>query len=703
MSKILSKVVVLTIIVSVIAANPVFAKQPAALAKYPALAAKVRPALVVPQTLEAEPGPVEAQAPAPALAPSQAMTITILHTNDVHGHVDEWESWGAMYGGAPRLATKIKEIRAANDNVLLLDAGDQFMGTLFYRLFKADIITETMNALGYDAMAVGNHEFDDGPSELARLADGADFPILSANINVTAEPLLNGKIKPSTVITLSGEPIGIVGLTTPETENISSPGPNVTFSDTVTSLQAAVDDLTAQGINKIIALTHVGYDHDLTLAQQVSGVDVIVGGHSHTFLYTPPDGAAGPYPTEVVAPNGDPVLIVTDFEWAKYLGHLDVVFDASGVVSSYSGNPILMDTSVLTDATVDALLEPYRAEVEALRNTYVGTSTVEIPISVGGKRICRFGECRMGNLVADAMLWKINSINPDDPYDIAIQNGGGLRAPIDAGPISVGEVLEVLPFGNTIATFEITGTHIITALENGVSRYPPREDGRFPQVAGMRYTWNPNKPAGSRIESVTVFNGTAYVPLQEDAVYKVVTNNFMRTGGDGYTVFEDYAIDPYDAGPPLDQAVMDYIEAFSPIAPAIEGRITGPDIVVYPLELSQELIAGNTVSDTLTILNMGDVTRTWNLTQTTVVDWLTMTPTSGVLPPEEGVITGTVTLFLPDSVDVELTFDASGLDEGVYTTTLEVTSDAEEPAVNVPVTLTVNLVKIYLPLVMKNF
>jgi 5'-nucleotidase/UDP-sugar diphosphatase len=696
MPRILSKATIAAIILSIAIAMPVFAQRPTAPANYDLPVAKTNPVYTIPKAVP------QGLAQAPMIAPSQAMTLTILHTNDFHGRVDEWESGGSVYGGSARLATKIKEFRDAQDNVLLLDAGDQFLGTLFYSLYKADIITVTMNALGYDAMTIGNHEFDDGPAELARLIDGADFPVVSANINAEAEPLLAGKIEPSTIITVSGEPIGIVGLTTPETENISSPGPNVVFSDTVTSLQAAVDDLTAKGIDKIIALTHVGYWEDIALAEAVTGVDVIVGGHSHTFLYTPVDGAAGLYPTVVTAPDDNPVLIVTANEWGRYLGHLDVAFDALGVVSNYAGNPILMSSTTITnDAAVDALLDPYRTEVEALKNTNIGTSTVEIPISVGGRRVCRFGECAMGDLVADAMLWKVNSINPADQYHVAIQNGGGLRAPIDVGPVSVGEVMEVLPFGNTIATFAITGTYIVDALENGVSRFPPTEDGRFPQVAGMRYTWNPNMPAGSRIVSVEVLSGTTYVPLNESAVYKVVTNNFMRTGGDGYTVFDEYAINPYDAGPPQDQALIDYVQAFSPIAPTLEGRVAGLDIVVNPLELSAEMYQSETTTETLTVYNMGAVTRTWHISET--AGWLSVSPVSGTLAPQVGVITGTETLMLPGTVGVAVVLDATGLAADTYTTVLTATSNAPgEAPIEVPVMLTVSARRIFLPLIMKN-
>jgi 5'-nucleotidase / UDP-sugar diphosphatase len=189
--------------------------------------------------------------------------LTLLHTNDYHARVDEYNRNGARcteataaagqcIAGAPRVAQVVDNIQSYNENVLVLDASDQFQRTLFFTLFQGDVLNETMNYIGYDAMAVGKHEFDSGPATLA------DF-------------------------------IGVIGLTTPETENISSPGPNITFNDSVTSLQDSVDVLTLMGVDKIIALTHQGYEQDLELAEQVSSVDVIISGHSHTFTYSPTD------------------------------------------------------------------------------------------------------------------------------------------------------------------------------------------------------------------------------------------------------------------------------------------------------------------------------------------------------------------------------------------------------------------------------
>ena len=555
-------------------------------------------------------------------APDQAFDLTILHTNDYHGRVDQYNRNGARctaaddtaglcIAGSSRLQTLVEEIRAAETNVLLVDAGDQFQGTLFYGLFKADVVTDTMNAIGYDAMTIGNHEFDDGPAELARLADGADFPIVSANVDVSAEPLLAGKIAPTAVVTRSGEPIGIIGVTTPEAENISSPGPNVVFNDPVTSVQAAADALTAMGIDKIVVLSHMGYEEDKLLAAAVSDVDVIVGGHSHTFIYSPtvplkfsppeypqydPLSPAGSYPTVISSLDAEPVLVVTAFNWGTFLGRLDVGFDATGLVTEFGGNPIFVGADTAKSATMETILDKYRPALETLIATEVGTTTVDLPLTAGGSRICRLGECLLGNVVADAMLWKAQQMDPGAGYQIAFQNGGGLRAPILAGPVTMGEVLETLPFGNAIATFELTGTHVIAALENGIRTYPS-ENGGFTQVSGLRYYVDPGKPAGSRVTDVDVWNSTTmvYEPLDPNAVYKCVTNDFMRKGGDYYTMFRDYAINPYDFGPALDEALADYLETFSPITPMIEGRV-----VLYPK-----------ADKVITILHTNDTHGSW--------------------------------------------------------------------------------------------
>ena len=511
--------------------------------------------------------------------------LVILHTNDVHARIDQFDSRGntcdedelaegECLGGVARRKTVVDQIRGEGGNVLLLDGGDQFQGTLFFNQYQGAAAQEMMNALGYDAMAVGNHEFDSGPGTLGSFIDGANFPVLAANIDASAEPTLAGKIEAYTVVDAGGEKIGIVGYTTEDTEILSSPGPNVKFNNIEASVQAAIDELTAQGVNKIIAVSHGGFGKDREVAANVTGLDVIVAGHTNTYLSNADEDASGPYPTVVTGPDGNPVLLVSDFTWGKYLGRLDVGFDENGVATTYSGEPILLDNSVAQDAAIQARVDELAVPLTELLNKGTGSAAVDLD---GERENCRFGECVMGNLITDAILWKTAA----EGTQIAFQNGGGIRASIPAGDVTVGDVLTVLPFGNAIATFEITGEEVVQALENGVSRAENPENegtGRFAQVSGLRYSWDPNQPVGSRIVSVELRNADgSYGPLDLAATYKVASNDFNRNGGDDYEVFAT-ARNAYDFGPSLDEAVAQYIAANSPVAATTEeAPVTLPE------------------------------------------------------------------------------------------------------------------------------
>ncbi|MCV6595161.1 MAG: 5'-nucleotidase/apyrase family protein [Silicimonas sp.] len=494
-------------------------------------------------------------------------SITILHTNDFHdrfepiskydsGCSEESNAEGKCFGGMARMVTAIEAAKARNDNFMLVDAGDQFQGTLFYQYYKGQTAAEFMNGLGYDAMAVGNHEFDDGPEALEEFVKLANFPVLMSNADLSAEPGLKDIIEKSVVIEKAGEKIGLIGLTPINNDELASPGPNITFTDPSPAVQAEVDKLTADGINKIVLLSHSGYATDMAIALNTSGVDVIVGGHSNTLLSNTSDRAAGPYPDVV---NG--VAIVQAYAYGKYLGELQVTFDGDGNVTEASGEPVLIDASVEENAEVKARVAELAQPLEEIRNKVVA----EAAEAIGGERdVCRAMECPMGSLIADAMLERVK----DQGIEIAIQNGGGIRASIDAGPVTMGEVLTVLPFQNTLSTFQVSGAVILEALENGVSQMEEGA-GRFPQVAGMSYTVDPAAEAGSRISEVMV--GGA--PLDVAKTYGVVSNNYVRNGGDGYKMFRD-ADNAYDFGPDLADVTAEFLAAKGPFTPYTDGRIT---------------------------------------------------------------------------------------------------------------------------------
>lgn len=279
------------------------------------------------------------------------------------------------------------------------------------------------------------------------------------------------------------------------------------------------------------------------------------------------EGAEGPYPTMVEGPEGAEVPVATAYAYSKYLGHLVLTFDDEGNLTKAEGEPILLDNSVPEDEAVAARVEEMAAPIEELRQKVVAETSAPI----GGDRVnCRAKECEMGTLVADAMLDRVK----DQGVTIAIANGGGLRASIDAGPITMGEVYTVLPFQNTLATFELKGADVVAALENGASQYEEGA-GRFAQVAGLKYTVDPAAEAGSRISEVMVVQDGDWAPIDPEAVYGVVSNNYMRGGGDGYDVFANNAQNAYDFGPDLAEVLADYLAAQGPdYAPMLDGRIT---------------------------------------------------------------------------------------------------------------------------------
>lgn len=504
--------------------------------------------------------------------------LDILHINDLHSRIEainafdstcsaEEEGKNECFGGVARLKTAIDAERQAlsGRNVLLLNAGDNFQGSLFYTTYKGAVEAEFLNLMKFDAMTVGNHEFDDSEDGLATFLDKVEFPVVTANVAAGASSKLGDRIKPFVVIERGGEKIGIVGAVANDTAEISSPGDNVLIGDDVADITAAIGELKKQGIDKIVALTHVGYPRDLAAIAKIPDVDVVVGGHTHTLLSNTADKAEGPYPTLVDNPGGYKVPVVQAGAYSKYLGKLKVVFDDAGVVRQATGEPVLIDSAFKPDEAVAARIKELAGPIEELKNKIVAETAAPVD---GSRETCRAAECQMGNLVADAILDRTR----DQGMTIAVTNGGGLRASIDAGPVSMGEVLSVLPFQNTVATFQLKGSDLTAALENGLGQIEEGA-GRFPQVSGLKYTFDKTKPAGSRLVSVEVKEGDAFVPLDPEKTYGVASNNYMRAGGDGYSVFATAATNAYDFGPNLEVVVADYLAAHRPYTPYTDGRI----------------------------------------------------------------------------------------------------------------------------------
>jgi 5'-nucleotidase / UDP-sugar diphosphatase len=608
---------------------------------------------------------------------AETRQLRLIHTNDHHSRIEPAPgiTIGRVnnanvtrnLGGVARRKTLFDEIRAdatGTQDKLFLDAGDVFQGTLYFNQFNGAADLFFYNGLGYAAQAIGNHEFDKGDQTLANYIAGASFPIVAANITAgAASPLAAlyagdvdvvpaGQWGKRTIVTLaSGEKVGIFGLTTVETANIASPSAAISFGSeyaTIANEQAAL--LRAAGCNTVVALTHIGYNADLTLAAQLVGVNIVVGGHSHTPLL--PDGTfpygtarAAAYPQIIAGADGKSVVVVQDWEWAKWVGDITIGFDASGEVTTVAGatiRPVWADgvtggralltgegAEITPDATFQTkITSDYKPQITALQNSLVGATTVEL-----SNANARAGEGVLGNLIADALRARglgFADNTPEIPV-VAIMNGGGIRTSIPAGAITLGKLLEVQPFGNTIARADITGAQLRAAIENGLSALQPGAaldaarnpvgSGRFPNVSGMRFTYNryarPAQPPlaatstqlavaafpGERVISIDVLErqadgSEAYVALVPTKTYRVITLNFVLNGGDGYTVFTKAGTtaDPsvgggtnqFDSGLIDVDLFADYIRALPNATITTEvvptgGRITAENKLYFPL------------------------------------------------------------------------------------------------------------------------
>lgn len=499
----------------------------------------------------------------------EVYTLRIVHTNDHHARIEPvFSGANPVHGGVSRRKTLIDAIRREGGNQLLLDAGDVFQGTLYFNQYRGLADLEFYNVLKYDAMAIGNHEFNLGPAALADFARGATFPLVGANIQVDRTSPLFGLIKPWVVVWAGNQPIGIIGVTTEDTPVLSSPGPNVRFTNYIEAVRLGVESLRRDGVNKIIALTHVGIQADRELARRVDGLSVIIGGHSHTPMgpMVNPQAPDRPYPEVIASPSRKPVIVAHDWEWGRWLGDLTIGFDASGEITRVvAGRPTEVLPRIEPDGGFENRIRTFRGPLDQLRATPVG----ETRVALNGERAdVRARETNLGNLITDSMLAKAAPVGAQ----LAIMNGGGIRTSIPAGRITLGQVLEVMPFGNTLVALTLTGAQVKEALENGVSRVD-RADGRFPHVGGMRYSWNSSAPAGSRITDIQVSDGRGgFVALDPNATYRVAVNNFIANGGDGYSVLQQ-GTNRVDTGFIDADVLVEYIQSRSPVSPQVEGRI----------------------------------------------------------------------------------------------------------------------------------
>jgi 5'-nucleotidase / UDP-sugar diphosphatase len=491
------------------------------------------------------------------LAPAggEQHALRILHVNDFHGFAEPYTPLGSerVQGGIAYLAGEVRRLRAEKPT-LLLAAGDMIQGNNWANLFQGKSTIEVMNAMKFDAMVVGNHEFDFGQEVLRKRIAEAGFPVLGANVEGFDE------LRPYMIKEVGGVRIAIIGVVTEDTPVSTHPrnAEGLKFDPPVDVVGKYIRELKGKA-DIIIVLSHTGYAADRTLAENVKGIDVIVGGHSHTKLEGP-------------AKVGD-ALIVQAWEHAKALGVLDLTVE-DGRISGYQGRlEEIKPVPGGEDRAVMAVVEKYGNRVNKVLDEPIGTAEVDLD----GENV-RKRETNLGDLIADVM-------RKTSGADAAIINGGGIRTSINKGEVRVKDVYSALPFDNYIVAVKLTGAQIRQALEHGVSAVEQGE-GRFPQVSGLTFTYLPSAPARARVRQVLIGGGL----LEPDREYSVATNDFLAAGGDGYTAFGDAVRESKDfalvgglmkgeklvysdAGKWLRDVVIGYIKEHKRIAPGVEGRI----------------------------------------------------------------------------------------------------------------------------------
>ncbi|MDD9954651.1 MAG: 5'-nucleotidase C-terminal domain-containing protein [Anaerolineaceae bacterium] len=519
---------------------------------------------------------------APLSGQDGSFELTIMHSNDVNA-VHEPDDKGD--GGAARLATVVRRIRAEVANSLLLDAGNRFTGTLFHIAWQGQDNARIMNLLGYDAMAPGGHEFDDGDEVLANFIDALEFPLVAANIDFDYSAALAGKVAPWVILEVGSERIGVSGLVTAVRAMLSAPGPSaVVDRDLVSATQGVVEGLQAEGVNKIILLSSSGAANALELAPQLSGVDVIIVSQGDELFSNTHADADNSYPAVQESVSGEPVLVVMAGEHTKYLGRLDVEFDANGVLTDWDGDAIHLSRYIAPATDVVELVAELAAPIQQIGERVVGETTVPL---VGGWRACGVSECPLGNLITDAL-------REHSGAQIAYINGNGFYGDVAAGEITLGDLLEVHPYNDIIETFSLTGTDLVVVLEQAVMNITLNEagqvrrddaSGNFLQLSGVRFSADPRREPGERIVSVEVRNAAGeYEALDPNAVYRIIGNDYIRKGGEGHSVLAERAFD-LQADDYRDYLLtMDYIMAYSPVSPEVEGRINWVNAEVEPLD-----------------------------------------------------------------------------------------------------------------------
>ena len=521
---------------------------------------------------------------------AKTLELNLIHINDHHSHLEEekmdlvlnGKKVTVNVGGMPRMIQRIADLKKSSKNSLVLHAGDALSGTLYYTLFKGKADAALMNVGHFDLFALGNHEFDDGNTVLKNFLDELKVPVVSANVVPDKGSILEGKWTPYVIRKIDGQDVAIVGLdVVGKTVESSSPGKDIKFHDEVETAKKMVAELQAKGLNKIIFLSHAGYEKNLEIAEKVSGIDVIITGDTHYLLgesYTEYGlKPVAEYPKKIMSPAGEPVYVAEAWSYSHLVGNMKVKFNDKGVITELKAEPTIVigDSSfevkndkgekselqgkerediikyvnsrkdikfVKEDPTAQKVLERYKKEKNELGKKEIGNITQEIP---GGSanRIPNDKNAEGSlatTLVSETVLYMLKNMGTGN-IDMVIMNSGGTRISLTPGKISYDDAYTLLPFtSNTIYILKMNGAEIKQVIEDSLNfALDGGSSGAFPYGAAIRFEATKAGSLGTRVKKVEVLDAKTnkWVPIDAGKTYTVGTNSYIAAGKDRYATF----------------------------------------------------------------------------------------------------------------------------------------------------------------------
>lgn len=493
---------------------------------------------------------------------AEVHNLTILHTNDVHGRLKSFDyDKKSDVGGFSARAKLIAKFKSENKNLLVLDAGDIAQGTLFFKYFNGVPDVKFMSKVGYDAVEPGNHEFDKGLPVLKKMVESASFPFVCSNIKFSNNPELQKEIKPYIIKDYKDFKVAIIGVISPDLKTLVNNSDCIEALNPVETVKKAVKELDSK-VDLIIVLSHEGVAEDIKLAKAVPEINVIVGGHSHTFLKTP---------EKIYNDGGKSTLIVQDGEFGVDLGYLDLKFENKKLIN-YDYGLIPVNGKEKDVYFVKKIAElSKKIDFRAVQKIGVIKKPLEIKSFDTKRRLTKSGQ-----LVAEAIKAKFPEV------DAVVQNAGGIRGnkEITSGFLTKADVFELYPFENTVIIAEIKGSEVKSILETS-SRFLPEGSDAFLQSSGLEYTVNTKESPqilsgdgscilkeGNRVSDIKI----AGRPLLPDKYYKIAVNDFIFNGGNGYSQFKN-SKNARKTGIFVQDSIIDFIKKNSPFSIEVEDKI----------------------------------------------------------------------------------------------------------------------------------